>query len=232
MGENDYQPSGTLRNVEETTEYLRRIGAENIASEIERMHIAMRYVDASTQVNYLSLAIDLHNLKEDRLISDVKTLEAHNLSNGVSYNNIVAGLGYAGFIGLLSVVRPVLPIVDFAFAAIFLAVSLIAFVVWTAIQGYLVAKATRRIAPLFSMAIEDFDRRVILERFANAQRERENAFAELSRFWAANFIFSLITGMFGALLVVASLAAKVFGFDDGIVAAIYATLSSKFGYEI
>jgi hypothetical protein len=220
MGENSSQDSDLppfRRDDLAARDFARSIGAEGLAKEIEELRVLARLADIDALRNHYLHAVDIHQMKEDRLLDDIKSIEAENLSQSVTYNNVVAGFGYAGFVGLLAVLRPLVAPQDFIFTAILLGLSLLIFVVWTTLIVYLFAQASIRIAPLFEISEDDFDRREIIDKFQIAQRRRRDAFAALHRFWGLNFAFGLMFGVCAAVYLILSLVFYVSGGNGSLL---------------
>lgn len=219
-------------DLKNSKEFLREIGATSLVDEIAKLEIAAHYAELTAIRNHYLTSVDLHQLKEDRQLDDVKSINADFINHSVNYNNIVAGLGYAGFIALLSIVSSMVFLRDFLTSALLLGVSLLAFVIWTTVQGYLFVRVVKKTTPLFALPEDEFDRRVILEKFQAADHQRTMEFAFLQRFWATSFLFSLITGFLAAAILFISLAIKILGGSSGFVDHLFNWFGSAGGILI
>ena len=113
---------------------------------------------------------------------------------------------------------------DFLLITLLLGVSLIVFVVWTSIQGYLYARAVNKTSPLFLLPEGEMDRRVILEKFNVASQVRESEFAALHRFWPYSFVFSMVTGLAAAGVLFLSVTMRIFGANTGVVQHLFSVV--------
>lgn len=201
----------------ELLDYLKAINLPELAKKVQEDHFAARISEFQRVSDHLSLALELHNLKEDRLLDDVKAINADVLNQGVNYHNVIAGLGYAGFIAILGILKSEVFQGDFLVASIFFSISLMSFVIWTSLMGYLFARSVSKVAPMFEMPKDELDRRVIIEKFNEAARAREDSYTYTQRFWGVSFIVSLIGGAAATIVIVASLCFKLVGATGGFI---------------
>ncbi len=201
----------------ELLEYLKAINVPDLATKVQEDHFAARISEFQRVSDHRSLAVELHNLKEDRLLDDIKAMNADFLNQAINYHNVIVGLGYAGFIAILGVLKSEVFQNDFFVASILFSISLMSFVIWTSIIGFLFARSVAKVAPLFEIPNGEQDRRVIIEKFNEAARAREDSLTYVQRFWGTSFIVSLIGGALAAIVIIASLCFKLVGAAEGFV---------------
>lgn len=190
--------------IAELANYLRKLDLNALASEVRDNHFSARIAELTRSSDYHELSIELNKLKEDRLVGDLKAIYAEQNKSSVNYNNVIAGLGYAGFLGVMSYTDDILPAPDAIMILLLYSASLMVFVFWTAALSVLSARAVRRTVPLFN-ADEEFDRRKIIDGFESARNRMNVELAAAQRLWAPTFIFSVLTGLLAAILLWSSL---------------------------
>lgn len=189
----------------ELADYLWRIGARSLASELDDLRFRNRIIESRTDLLDIQARIAVEEEMQDQFLEKLQKNQASLFEKAQSYNNFVLTLGYAGVFTIWSFTRDQLDPWDAALIAVMAGASLALFVIWTIVQMILAAKMTIALGRVLSdgegTTAEKLER-IHLQEVANAklgakfQRAWLVVFAPtvLFAFAAAGCLFALLLG--------------------------------------
>lgn len=207
----DNSSSSSANDDIELANFLRRIGARNLASEIDYLELRNRIVEAQrwldTHEAKLSYERELHDEIDKRLLAHQSAL----FDKAQTYSNFVVSLGYAGFFAIWNFVDLTITETDRIFIALLLGFSLFLFVVWTVVamllQNKLVMNVNRAIAS------NRETREDMLEAVIEAERQNTVFAFHFQRIWYIVFTCAVVPGFLAGAMLLVLLFGKVIGFD-------------------
>jgi hypothetical protein len=191
--------------------FLDEIGLERMADDISQQKFANRVVESQISANYWHTAVLLWEMKEDRLIQDVISIQSALFDKSASYNNIVSTLGYAGFFAIWSIVNKGLSFEQNAFVGMFLGLSLLIFIIWTLINSFLLTVGIRKRALFLSQERES--RQDEIEAYRMAEASIDRMFLNIQKWWVYIFSLSTALGLIAGIFLLAVLLQQMIGFE-------------------
>lgn len=136
------------------------------------------------------------NPQQQQLLDAQKELLAFSFNGAMAYTNLILGAGYAGFFTTWAFTRDHLSVRQSLWSALFVTLSLLSFVVFEIFKSFHISKT------LIGLSRAVADPAGLAQRLIEWQRERQSAEILFGRMWVMTFWFTLITGLFGGLILI------------------------------
>jgi len=194
---------------EELAAYLRRIGARNLASELNDLRFRNRIMEATRWLDAHDARVSYEEQLHDKIDQRLMGNQAILFDKSQAYMNFVVTLGYAGFFAIWNLIKDLMHPWDMKVVAILLGVSLIVFIAWTLTSMTFSTNSVRRLGN--AVRAEANDRETRLDSMIEAEYENLRQGLKLQRLWLPTFSICVLTGFAAGLLLLTLLFFDVIG---------------------
>ncbi len=142
-------------------------------------------------------------MSDNKLLDAQRELLSYSYNAAATYTNVVLGLGYAEYFGLLMITKEYLAQSQILFSALLISISLLTFIIFEVYKSYY---TSQRLIGLYEVVSDEQNFCQAYLKWKSDNHDRTNGHIKI---WRNVFFFSVFTGILGAIILIVALIINI-----------------------